>query len=198
MIKFARKLSYTISDIAEICSVTPQRVRGWVESAEIEYYRIPGGHYRFYHADVVRYLEAKGYEMPEEWQGPPRRFRVLLVEDDADLLEIFVELLKDEPRIDVKAESNGFMAGLQIAGWKPDLILLDFLMPGVNGFEICSRLRENESTMDMPVLAITSLTTPECRQAVYDSGVSDFLGKPFHSEALLEKVRTLLGIGPSA
>ena len=67
-------------------------------------------------------------------------------------------------------------------------------MPGLNGFEVCKKIREHPETRDIPVLALTSLTTFENRKAVMDSGVSDFLGKPFYSESLLRKVRVLLGL----
>lgn len=185
---------YSPAEVCALCNTDMATVQGWIEREELDYFRIPGGHYRVRHRALDAFLSKKRLPKPENWQNPPEKFRVLVVEDDNDLLEIVTELLKDEPKLEVKAECNGFNAGLQIAGWYPDLILLDFLMPGVSGFEICSRLRENEETKDIPVLAITSLSTRENRRAVYESGVSDFLGKPFYSEALLHKVRILLGI----
>jgi len=191
---FRRKEVYSPSDISGICGVAFDEVCQWIKKGELPHLKIPGGHFRVRHDALNGFMDQKGMAKPDGWEGLPEKFRVLIVEDDSDLLEIIAEVLKDEPMLDIKTESSGFTAGLQIAGWQPDLLLLDFLMPGVSGFEICSRLREGPQTRDLPVLAVTSLTTDECRKAVCDSGVSDFLGKPFHSDALLEKVRILLGV----
>jgi len=194
-----RKEIYTRTDVAILCNAEARSVQAWIDGGEIPYLLLPGGHIRIRHQDLYDFMERRHMTPPENWHGsPPQKFRVLVVDDDSDLLEIFSELLKDEPRLEIKTESSGFTAGLLIAGWHPDLILLDFLMPEISGFEICAKIRENPMTRDIPVLAVTSLGTDKSKVAVCASGVSDFLGKPFHSEKLLEKVRILLGIHPKA
>lgn len=190
-----RKEVYSPHDIARICLVSQQTVLDWFKEEKITYFKVPGGHSRVLHQDLEKFMLSRGIPKPRDWETEgPARFRVLVVEDDPDLLEIIGELLKDEPRVEVRKEDNGFAAGLQIAGWHPDLILLDFLMPGINGFDVCRKIREHPETSDIPVIALTSLSTQENRRAVLDSGVSEFLGKPFHSETLLKKVRVLLGL----
>lgn len=190
----AFKAVYTPAEAAGLCRMSGEEFQAKIRMGEVAIFGIPGGHIRLRWEDLAAYLKRLNLPQPSEWTGTPRKFRVLLVEDDPDLLEIISELLRDEPRIDVRAEDNGFTAGLQIAGWHPDLILLDFLMPGMSGFDLCRRLRGRADTADIPVLAVTSLTSPEDRKTIADCGVSDFLGKPFHSESLLAKVRLLLGI----
>lgn len=182
-------------DISLICGIPQEQVGGWMESGKLKSFMLPGGHARVLRTALIEYLQAENHGVPACFGGPDDLFHVLMVEDDHDLIEIIAELLKDEPRISVRTAENGFTAGLQIASWHPDLILLDFLMPGMSGFEVCRKIRENPDTRDIPVCALTSLTADESRRAVMESGVSDFLGKPFRSEDLLNKVRHLLGLG---
>ncbi|HTL47679.1 MAG TPA: response regulator [Verrucomicrobiae bacterium] len=188
---------YSPADIALLCKKDVAEVRSWMEQGLLRCFQVTGGHLRVTHESLSDFMEAGKIEKPGEWNAAPQKLRVLVVEDDPDLLEIISELLKEEPRIEVRAENNGFTAGLQIAGWYPDLVLLDFLMPGISGFELCARLRENEKTSDLPVLAMTSLTSIDKKREIYESGVSDFLGKPFRSQDLLHKVRLLLGLDPA-
>lgn len=189
-----KKEIYSPYDIASICQTGVENVLNWIQDGKIIYFQIPGGHCRVAHDSLERFLEDNRMLKPESWNGSVEKFRVLVVEDDRDLLEIIGELLKNEMRLEVRTEDNGFNAGLQIASWHPDLILLDFVMEGMNGFDVCKKLRENPETIDIPVLALTALTSPENRRAVLNCGVSDFLGKPFSSEDLLKKVRSLLGL----
>lgn len=189
-----KKESYSPYDISKLCSAAPEVIFQWIERQKIPHFKVPGGHPRVAHEDLKKFFAQEGIAGPPGWEDDAAKYKILVVEDDPDLLEIVGELLKDEPRADVRLEDDGFSAGLHIAGWHPDLILLDFIMPGLNGFSVCKKIRENQDTKDIPVLALTSLSNIENRRAVMECGVSDFLGKPFHSEVLLKKVRTLLGL----
>lgn len=191
---FPKKEVYSLHDVGKICRVEPGQMQAWFQDSKLPFFEIPGGHKRIKHADFENFLKNSGLSLPEHWNGTFDKFKVLVVEDDPDLLEIIVELLNEEPRVEVHAEDRGFSAGLHVASWHPDLILLDFLMPGMSGFEVCKNIRANPSTTDIPVLAMTSLATRENRQAVMDSGVSDFLGKPFASQAFFEKIHVMLGL----
>ena len=190
---FRRKDVYSPYDMAEVCGVDFEAVRDWFAHKRLPFFEIPGGHYRVTHADFEKFLEGTKLPKPEGWEGEGTKYRVLVVEDDQDLLEIMGDFLVDELRLEVRKENNGFSAGLLISSWRPDLILLDFVMPGMNGFEICRKLRENPKTQDIPVLAVTSLKAFENKKAILESGVSDYIQKPFHSEDFLRKVKTLLG-----
>lgn len=185
---------YGPSEIAKICMRPVSEIQSWLEKSRLASFTLPGGHIRVAHESLREFLVQNHVAEPETWKLEKQKPKVLLVEDDPDLLEIITELLKEENWLDVRSENNGFTAGLQIAGWHPDLILLDFLMPGITGFEVCRRLRSQETTCDIPVLALTSLSSEEDRLAIFESGASDYLGKPFHSAVLIKKVKALLGL----
>lgn len=194
MYRIPHRFFYSFEEAALVLGLAPENLEKLVHHADLKSIELPGKHRRILQKDLQAFLLANGGEQPDSWLEPQEKLRVLIVEDDEDLLEIVTELLRDEARLDIRAESNAFNAGLQIGGWKPDLVLLDFLMPGITGFDLCRQLRKNERTRDLPVLAMTSLTDDKNRQDVMASGVSDFIGKPFHSEALLAKVRELLAL----
>jgi excisionase family DNA binding protein len=194
MAELPKKEVYSAYDISRLCPASLDHIYRCLDEGLLEFFKITGGHRRIPHSSFEKFISENHYPIPPFTSNADVKYRVLIVEDDPDLLEIIGELLNDEPRLEVRKEDNGFNAGLQIASWHPDLILLDFIMPGLNGFEVCKKIREHPETRDIPVLALTSLTTFENRKAVMDSGVSDFLGKPFYSESLLRKVRVLIGL----
>lgn len=188
------KAVYSPKEAEQITGLTRDALEESLKSGDLKSFQIPGGHLRVSRSDLMSFMEKSGRIIPQEMKSECHPFRVLIVEDDPDLLEIFTELLHDEPYFEIRSENNGFTAGLQIAGWHPDVILLDFLMPRISGFEICSKLRSHPETRDIPVLALTALNADEDKKAIYDSGASDYLGKPFRSADLIQKVRTLLGL----
>ena len=75
---------------------------------------------------------------------------------------------------------------------RPDLILLDVVMPGLNGFEVCKRLKENEETKDIPVIMLTVLATDEDLSQGLESGVACFMSKPFNASDLLDEIKTAI------
>ena len=77
----------------------------------------------------------------------------------------------------------------------PDLILLDFLMPELNGFDVCKALRENEQTRSIPIMAVTCLSKEEDIERIFKAGADEYLPKPFKVDQLQEKVRELIGKG---
>ena len=194
MKSITKKEIYSPYDLSHIFRVNQDTIQSWLKERRMESFRVPGGHLRVTHQSLEIYMKLNHYPEPENWDGKVEKFKTLVVEDDGDLLETMAELLEEEPRLEVKTENNGLSASLQIASWHPDLILLDFVMPGMDGFDICKKIRGNLDTKDIPVLAVTALSNFENVKAVFDTGVSDFLEKPFYSEGLLSKVRGLLGI----
>lgn len=191
---FRLKRVYNLREAASLCGLSPEVLLDQARSGILPAFQIPGGHLRVLVEDLQKFILETGKTSPLDGNAPKQPFRVLIVEDDPDLLEIFTELLHDEPEIEVRAENNGFTAGFQIAGWRPDLILLDFLMPRISGFEICGKLRAQPETQDIPVLALTALNSEEDKKAIFEAGASDYLGKPFRSSELIQKVRSLLGL----
>jgi DNA-binding response OmpR family regulator len=119
------------------------------------------------------------------------RRKILVVEDDADQLEL-VRLTLEKAGFAIGTAANGSDALVKTHSISPDLIILDLMLPGLNGFDICETLRKNPATASVPIIMLTGLCSQFGRLAGLESGASDFLTKPFKVEELVSKVDKLL------
>lgn len=121
----------------------------------------------------------------------PQPARVLIVDDNpqgVELLEAYLEPLGAE----VKSAGDGEAALRLVKDWRPDLVLLDIMMPKMSGFEVCKRLRANPATQDVAILMVTALDQSADVERAVDAGTDDFLTKPVNKTELLLRVRSLL------
>mgnify|MGYP006279170767 FL=1 len=183
--------AFTTFEAAKICHVTHHSIKNWIKQGLIKASRTPGGHYRILEDDLDRFREK--YDMFPRDKGPSKK-RIMVVDDDPEALAMMEKLLMNEGFELVKV-SNATEVGLKAAQLSPDLILLDFLMPEINGFEVCKALRENEMTRSIPIMAVTCLTKERDIERIFASGADEYLAKPFRVDDLLEKVRELIGRG---
>jgi len=117
-------------------------------------------------------------------------FRVLVVDDDPDMVAFLAHMLEREGMA-VDTESDGGAALARVRASPPDLVLLDVMMPGASGFEICRELKSDEGTALIPVVLVTSLEDSESRVRGIEAGADDFLSKPVKREELVARVKTL-------
>lgn len=118
------------------------------------------------------------------------RPKVLIVDDTPDNIHILMEALKDTYAI--AAATNGERAVAQAISQSPDIILLDVMMPGISGYEVCARLRDDVRTRAIPVIFITALTEEEDEARGLDLGAVDFITKPFRPGLVKARVRNHL------
>jgi len=118
-------------------------------------------------------------------------FRVLIVDDDPDMVD-FLGLLLSREGMKVDAEYDGHTALAHVAASPPDLVLLDVLMPGMSGFEVCARLKADPATALIPIVLVTSLEDHASRVRGIDAGASDYLSKPLRLGDLLTMVAKYL------
>lgn len=183
--------AYTTFEAAKICHVTHHSIKNWIKQGLIKASRTPGGHYRILEKDLDKFREK--FDMFPREKGPMTK-RVMVVDDEPDALALMERILSDEGFELVKV-SNATEVGLKAIQMTPDLILLDFLMPEINGFEVCAALRENELTRGIPIMAVTCLAKERDIERIFASGADDYLAKPFKVDNLIEKVRDLIGRG---
>ena len=118
---------------------------------------------------------------------------VLIVDDHSENLRFLSKILSDEG-YKVRPAISGALALESIQGTKPDLILLDIKMPGMDGYEVCRQLKDNESTREIPIIFLSALDEPIDKARAFDSGGVDFISKPIQREELLARVRTHLDL----
>lgn len=119
--------------------------------------------------------------------------KILAVDDTPASLRLLTELLHNEG-YDVRAAINGELALQFAVNTPPELILLDVRMPGIDGFEVCRRLKSMDATRDIPVIFVTSLTDTEDKVQGFEMGAVDFITKPYQRSELLARVRTHLDV----
>ncbi|MFN0117957.1 MAG: response regulator [Elusimicrobiota bacterium] len=182
---------YTTFQVSQFCSVDITTVMSWVNQGKLKAYKTPGGHRRIQEQDLVEFFNKYKMPIPDELKNQERR--ILVVDDDAELLKIILRSLKkiSIPFI-VETAKDGFSAGQKWVSFKPDLVVLDLYLPGVDGFDICASMKKTEKKKKTKVLAITGYVTPANQKRILDSGANDFLAKPFIPKQLLKKVEQLL------
>ncbi|HPA03142.1 MAG TPA: response regulator [Candidatus Hydrogenedentes bacterium] len=183
--------AFTTFEAAKICHVTHHSIKNWIKQGLIKASRTPGGHYRILEEDLDSFREK--YDMFPRDKGPMKK-RVMIVDDEPEVLAMIENILVDEGFELIKV-SNATEVGLRAAQLSPDLILLDFLMPEINGFEVSKALRNNELTRSIPIMAVTALTKEQDIERIFECGADEYLAKPFRIDQLLEKVRELIGRG---
>lgn len=124
---------------------------------------------------------------PERFQQP-----ILIVEDDPLSCELLIELLTSEGYTNLQSAIDGESALAQVTQSPPDLILLDVMLPGISGFEICRRLKRDPGTAAIPIVLVTALTSRESRLQGLEAGADDFITKPIDEAELLARTRSLL------
>ncbi len=122
----------------------------------------------------------------------PKRKRVLIVED-SDSVQVMLKRWITNDGFDVELAANGSEALELAAHAAPDLILLDVMMPGLNGYAVCRRLRELPGTGKTPIIIITALAASSDSEEAKRSGANEVLVKPLNQEQLMRRVRSYLG-----
>lgn len=115
---------------------------------------------------------------------------ILLVDDEAMNLDILEEILSDD--YETKSVENGIECLKSIDERIPDLLLLDFAMPEMDGVEVCKRIRSNEATKDLPVVMLSGFASEEHIEKGNDAGVNEYITKPFYPSQILEVVERYL------
>lgn len=128
--------------------------------------------------------------MPES-SGNLAKPVILVVEDEAPLLTLLRYNLEKQG-FRVEEAADGQEALLRVAETKPDLILLDWMLPSLSGIEVCRQLRRRPSTRDLPIIMVTARTDDQDAVRALDIGADDYIVKPFAVDAVLARIRALL------
>ncbi len=182
----------TTGEVARYCHVTRVAVWKWIKKGKLQAYRLPGGHHRIQKAAVKAFLEAHGMPIDPQFFASAAK-RILVVDDEPTTVEIVVRALQrlgDD--VEIATASDGFEAGLQVATFKPDLLVLDLMMPHVDGFEVCRILRQNPTTEHIRILIITAYGIHENVERVLKAGADDLLHKPLDIQQLTSRAMSLL------
>ncbi len=171
----------TPKETADVLRVSPITVRVWAQKGLLKASTTAGGHRRFEREEVERFAREKGIEIIEDSE-----MRALIVDDDLDHLELLTDVFKERlPDIVIETARDGFEAGQKVVSFKPKVVLLDLLMPGVDGFKACRRIKENTDSKNVRVIAMTGFMSDENVRKIKHAGAEVCLEKPLDIARLI-------------
>ncbi|MBI4397395.1 MAG: response regulator [Elusimicrobia bacterium] len=193
-----------ISEVAEEAKVLPSTIRHYTDLGLLQFAATTEGGHRLYHAQDtltrlsrVKALSKRGLSLPQikdELNLLSGKKRVLVVDDEPEVGELISDALKDRPRFEVRVAMDGFAAGRALGEFLPDLVVLDLMLPGVNGFEVCKIIRADEGLTGVKILAVTGYSTPENVRTILQAGADKCLAKPMDLSEVLKSIGDLLNI----
>ncbi len=179
------KAVFTTFETAKLCHVSPLSIINWVNAGRLPAFRTPGGHRRIRREDLIRFMKDNGIPLPTELQEGSGKERVLVVDDEEAIRELLAEHLKQRtPSYEVVTASDGFEAGRLVATFKPDVVLLDLRMPGVDGFQVCRTIKAVPESAGTAVIAMTGFYSPEIEARILECGALRCFAKPVDPETL--------------
>jgi excisionase family DNA binding protein len=186
---------HTTHQVAKILGVSLPTVVNWVNQGLLPAHRTPGGHRRIARNDITQFAREHEYPLAREFvdqAGASRK--VLIVDDEADFAEMVRDYLTLKGGFEVGVAESGFQAGYTVARFRPDLILMDIMMPGMDGFEVYRVLRGDSDTRHIPVIACTAYRDPAIDLRVRDEQFDGLVEKPLKLDDLLALIRRQLGL----
>lgn len=188
----AIKTVFTTGEAAKICKVSQQTIIRCFDSGQLKGFRVPGSRFRRIPRDqLFAFMRNNG--IPTDALESGKR-KVLVVDDDRNLVELIVDVLERDGRFETRSVNNGFDAGMMVKEYRPDLIILDVMLQDINGKDVCVRVRNDSSLEEVKIICISGMVEEDKISELKAAGANDFLGKPFEMDKLIEKMCELLDI----
>lgn len=186
------KQVFTTGEVARVCKVSQQTVIRCFDSGKLKGFRVPGSRFRRIPRDaLVQFM--KGNQIPLDQLDSGKK-RVLVVDDDQAIVEMFTELLERDGRFDVKTASTGYDAGIVTEQFRPDIMLLDFKLPDINGTAVCRTIRANSTYEHMKIIVISGVADPDEVAELKSAGADEFIRKPFDINTVIARMSELLSV----
>ncbi|MDG2206579.1 MAG: response regulator [Pirellulales bacterium] len=190
------KTVFTTGEAAKICKVSQQTVIRCFDSGQLKGFRVPGSRFRRIPREhLFAFMRENG--IPTDALESGKR-KILVVDDDVELVELITDVLDRDGRFEVRSVNNGFDAGMMVKDYKPDLIVLDVMLPDINGKEVCQRVRSDKSMDSVQIICISGMVEEDKVDGLRQAGANDFMRKPFEVDRLIERICQLLEIETGA
>ncbi len=180
------KTVFTTGEAAKICKVSQQTIIRCFDSGQLQGFRVPGSRFRRIPREQL-YMFMRDNGIPTDALESGKR-RILIVDDDEELVELICDVLERDTRFEVRSANNGFDAGMMVKEYRPDLIVLDVMLPDINGKEVCQRVRNDKTMDDVRIICISGMVEEDKVCELKAVGANDFMQKPFEVEKLVERM----------
>jgi excisionase family DNA binding protein len=181
---------FTTGEVADICNLSQQTVIRCFDSGRLRGYRVPGSRFRRIPRDaLIQFMKEHNIPLDQLEFG---KTRVLVVDDDPAIVEMLVELLERDGRFEVQTAATGFDAGLKTREFRPEAIVLDYMLPDINGNAVCRSIRNDPSLRDVKIIIVSGVIDREHVDRLLADGADDFIQKPFSIEQLVTRITELV------
>jgi len=183
---------YSTGEAAIICKVSQQTVIRCFDSGRLHGFRVPGSRFRrIPRESLIKFM--KENDIPLDNLDSGRR-KVLVVDDNPEIIELIVDVLARDGRFDVRTAGSGYDAGVLTQEFRPDLMILDYMLPDVNGNVVCKTIRQNQIFEHMKIIIVSGVVNQDEINELLEIGADDFMKKPFSIDELVKKMVDLLNI----
>jgi excisionase family DNA binding protein len=186
------KTVFTTGEAAEICKVSQQTIIRCFDSGRLKGFRVPGSRFRRIPREALIAFMKDNNIPPDALDNG--KLKILVVDDDPEIVELFVDVLERDGRFEVKTANTGYDAGMLTQEFRPDLIILDYMLPDVNGNVVCQRIRSNPEFGHTKIIIVSGVVNQDEINDLLKAGADDFVKKPFNIEKLIERIGELLAV----
>lgn len=177
----------TSIEVAALLRVSPVTIRQWAQKGMLDAEYTPGGHRRFLIHEIQRFATEHGISLHDNDSSGQR---ILIVDDDASLAQYMVDMFESiageqDLELQIEVAEDGFEAGGKVFRFRPHIMLLDLLMPGMDGFAVCRSLKSSSETKNIRVIAMTGFDSEENVRKIIDAGAEACIAKPIDRVALI-------------
>lgn len=185
-----RKAVYTTGEAADVCKLSQQTIIRCFDNGQLQGFRVPGSKFRRIPRDALLKFMKENH-IPMDGLDDDK-IRVLVVDDDPEIVELFVDVLEGDGRFEVRTAQTGYDAGVLTQQFRPDVVVLDFMLPDVNGNVVCKTIRENSELQNIKILIISGMVDPAEVDSLMQAGANEFIKKPFNIENVIQRVLELV------
>lgn len=182
----------TTGAVAAACQVTIPTVKRWIREGHLVAFRTAGGHYRVTEEELERFRIAQ--HMPSASAPPEERPKVLIIDDDPSALATLTDAFTWAGRYKVETAQDGYEGLIRVGSFRPDVLVLDIRMPGLNGFQVCRRVKADPVTRPTRILAVSGYAQGDTTARAIEAGADAFLAKPITFARLRAEVDRLAGL----
>jgi CheY-like chemotaxis protein len=186
------KKVFSTGEAAAICKVSQQTIIRCFDTGRLQGFRVPGSRFRRIPRESL-ILFMKDNDIPLELLDSGKR-KILVVDDDPEIVELMVDVLERDGRFEVRTASSGYDAGVITQDYRPDLIILDYMLPDVNGNVVCKTIRGKDAFEHMKIIIVSGVVNKDDIDNLLEVGADDFMQKPFSIDSLISKITELLQI----
>jgi excisionase family DNA binding protein len=184
------KQVFTTGEAAEVCQVSQQTIIRCFDAGRLKGFRVPGSRFRrIPREELMRFMKDNSIPLDRLESG---KRRVLVVDDDQAIVELFVDVLDRDGRFEVRTASTGYDAGVMTQQFRPELMILDYMLPDVNGNVVCKTVRDNPDMNDMKIIIVSGVVNQDEVDELLRCGADDFVKKPFNIEKLVARIAEML------